>query len=95
MDSETKKLSIQMAYASSIGIAMVLAIFGCLLLGSLFRYGDLYSGHVFTIVFLLIGISAGFRNIYVLIQRNFKDDETIIKSLKSEPHRQRPAPKKT
>ena len=93
MDSETKKLSIQMAYASSIGIAMVLAIFGCLLLGSyLDRRFD--SGHVFTIVFLLIGISAGFRNIYVLIQRNFKDDETIIKSLKSEPHRQRPAPKK-
>jgi F0F1-type ATP synthase assembly protein I len=94
MDSETKKLSIQMAYASSIGIAMVVAIVGCLLLGSyLDRRFD--SGHVFTIVFLLIGISAGFRNIYVLIQRNFKDDETIIKSLKSEPHRQRPAPKKT
>ncbi|MFZ2417046.1 MAG: AtpZ/AtpI family protein [Smithellaceae bacterium] len=94
MDSETKKLGIQMAYASSIGIAMVLAIFGCLLLGN---YLDqrFDSGHVFTIVFLLIGISAGFRNIYVLIQRNFKDDETIIKSLKSEPHRQRPAPKKT
>jgi ATP synthase protein I len=94
MDNETKKLSIQMAMASSIGIAMVLAIFGCLLLGSyLDRKFD--SGHVFTIVFLLIGISAGFRNIYVLIQRNFRDDESIIKSLKSEPHRQRPATKKT
>jgi len=94
MDSETKKLGIQMALASSIGIAMVLAIFGCLLLGSyLDRKFD--SGHVFTIVFLLIGISAGFRNIYVLIKRNFRDDESIIKSLKSEPHRQRPAPKKT
>ena len=71
MDNETKKLSIQMAYASSIGIAMVLAIFGCLLLGSyLDRKFD--SGHVFTIVFLLIGISAGFRNIYVLIQKKFQ-----------------------
>jgi ATP synthase protein I len=94
MDNETKKLSIQMAYASSIGIAMVLAIFGCLLLGSyLDRKFD--SGHVFTIVFLLIGISAGFRNIYALIKKNFTDDESIIKSLKSEPHRQRPTPKKT
>lgn len=94
MDNETKKLSIQMAYASSIGIAMVLAIFGCLLLGSyLDRKFD--SGHVFTIVFLLIGISAGFRNIFVLIRKNFRDDESIIKSLKSEPHRQRPATKKT
>ncbi|MRR17095.1 MAG: AtpZ/AtpI family protein [Deltaproteobacteria bacterium] len=94
MDSETKKLSIQMAFASSIGIAMVLAIFGCLLLGSyLDRKFD--SGHVFTVVFLLIGISAGFRNIYVLIKKNFRDEESIIKSLKSEPHRQRPALKKT
>ena len=85
MDSETKKLSIQMAMASSIGIAMVLAIFGCLLLGSyLDRKFD--SGHVFTIVFLLIGISAGFRNIYVLIKKNFRDEDSIIKSLKSEPH---------
>ncbi len=93
MDSETKKMSVQMAFASSIGIAMVLAVLGCLLLGSyLDRKFD--SGHVFTVVFLLIGISAGFRNLYVVIQKNFRDDETIIKSLKSEPHRQRPAPKK-
>jgi ATP synthase protein I len=94
MDSETKKLTIQMAFASSIGIAMVLAIFGCLLLGNyLDRKFD--SGYVFTISFLVIGISAGFRNVYVLIKKNFKDEETVIKSLKSESHRQRPAPKKT
>ena len=30
-----------------------------------------------------------------LIKKNFRDDESIIKSLKSEPHRQRPTPKKT
>ncbi len=93
MDQETKKNAMQMAFASSIGIAMVLAIFGCLLLGSyLDRKFD--SGHVFSIVFLFIGIAAGFRNIYVLIKKNFTDDEQIIKSIKSEPHRQRPAPKK-
>jgi len=93
MDQEIKKNAMQMAYASSIGIAMVLAIFGCLLLGSyLDRKFD--SGNVFSIVFLFIGIAAGFRNIYVLIKKNFTDDEPIIKSIKSEPHRQRPAPKK-
>ena len=84
----------QMAFASSIGIAMVLAIFGCLLLGNyLDRKFD--SGYVFTITFLLIGISAGFRNVYVLIKKNFKDEETVIKSLKSEYHSQIPAPTKT
>jgi len=82
-----------MAYASSIGIAMVLAIFGCLWLGVyLDRKFD--SGNVFTFIFLIIGIAAGFRNIYVLIKKNFTDEEQIIKSIKSEPHRQRPAPKK-
>ena len=93
MDQETKKNAMQMAFASSIGIAMVLAIFGCLWLGS-YLDRKFESGHVFTIVFLFIGIAAGFRNIYVLIKKNFTDDEQIIKSIKSEPHRQRPAPKK-
>jgi ATP synthase protein I len=93
MDKETRKYAVQMAFASSIGIAMILAIFGCLLLGVyLDRKFD--SGHVFSVVFLFIGIAAGFRNIYVLIEKNFTDEEPIIKSLKSEPHRQRPVPKK-
>ena len=94
MDMETKKYAVQMAFASSLGIAMVMAIFGCLMLGVyLDRKFD--SGNVFTVIFLIIGVSDGFRNIYVLIKKNFKDEEQIIKSLKSEPHRQRPAPKKT
>ena len=93
MDKDLQKYAMQMAFASSIGIAMVLAIFGCLMLG---KYLDnkFDSGNVFTFVFLLIGIAAGFRNIYVLIKKNFTDEDPIIKSLKSEPHRQRPAPKK-
>jgi ATP synthase protein I len=93
MDNDTKKSAIQMAYASSMGIAMVLAIFGCLLLGVyLDRKFD--SGHVFTFLLLLIGIGAGFRNMYVLIKKNFPDEESIIKSLKSEQHRKRPDPEK-
>jgi len=93
MDKDIRKSAIQMAYASSIGIAMVLAIFGCLMLGVyLDRKFD--SGNVFTFLFLLIGIAAGFRNLYLLIKRNFPDEESVIKSLKSEPHRKRPNPEK-
>jgi ATP synthase protein I len=91
MDKETKKYAVQMAYASSVGIAMVLAIFGCLLLG-VYLDKKFDSGHVFTFLLLLIGIGAGFRNIFVLIKKNFPDEEPIIKSLKSEPHRKRPTP---
>jgi ATP synthase protein I len=93
MDEDTKKTAIQMAYASSVGIAMVLAIFACLALG-VYLDKKFDTGSLFTFIFLLIGIVAGFRNLHVLIQRYFTDDEPIIKSLKREPHRQRPAPKK-
>jgi len=93
MDKDTRKYAIQMAFASSVGIAMILAIFGCLLVG-VYLDKRFDSGNVFKFVFLMIGIAAGFRNLYTLIKQNFNDDEKIIKSLKSEPHRQRPSPKK-
>jgi ATP synthase protein I len=93
MDNDLRKYAMQMAFASTVGIAMVLAVFGCLLLG-VYLDKKFDSGHTFSIIFLLIGIASGFRNIYVLIKRNFSDEEHIIKSLKSEPHRQRPAAKK-
>jgi len=84
---------LQMAYASSIGIAMVLMIFGSLFLGNWLdkKYGTL---PYFTIIFLIIGVVAGFKNIYSVILRNFKNEEPVIKSLKSEPHRKRPPPAK-
>jgi ATP synthase protein I len=93
MDKENRRYAVQMAMASSIGIAMILAIFGCLMIGVyLDRKFD--SGNVFKVIFLAIGIAAGFRNLYTLVKKNFQDDERIIKRLKSEPHRQRPAAKK-
>jgi ATP synthase protein I len=84
---------LQMAYASSIGIAMVLMIFGSLFLGNWLdkKFGTL---PYFTIIFLIIGVVAGFKNIYSVIQKNFKNEEPVIKSLKSESHRKRPPPAK-
>ena len=88
-----KKTLVQMGYASSIGIAMVIAIFSSLYLGSWLdrKFGTL---PYFTVIFLIIGVVAGFRNIYSVIMRNFKNEEPVIKSLKSEPHRKRPPPAK-
>ncbi len=93
VDKETRKSAIQMAYASSIGIAMVLAIFGCLFFGN-WLDGKLGTAPYLTLLFLFIGIVAGFRNLYVLIRRYFKDEQPIITRVKSEPHRKRPPPKK-
>jgi len=92
MDKETRKTAIQLAHASSIGIAMVLAIFGGLYLGVHLdrKFG---TGYKFTIVLLLIGIFAGFRNIFVLIKKISRDEKPVIKYLKNEPHRKRPPAK--
>jgi ATP synthase protein I len=90
---ESKKYAIQMAYASSIGLSMVLAIFGCLYIG---RWLDRILGTepYFTLIFLMMGIIAGFRNLYVLINKYFRDDKPTNSCAKSEPDRKRPPPKK-
>jgi ATP synthase protein I len=93
LDKETKRAAIQMAYASSIGITMVLAIFGGLFLGS-WLDRILGTGPYLTLLLLLTGIVAGFRNLYVLVRRYFKDEKPIITCIKSEPHRKRPPAKK-
>ncbi|MGD1152016.1 MAG: AtpZ/AtpI family protein [Syntrophales bacterium] len=91
MDRDTKKTAIQMAYASSIGIFMVLLIFGGLYFG-VYLDRRFETGYIFTILLLLAGIIAGFRNIYVLIKK-IPDEKPLIKYLKSEPHRKRPPAK--
>jgi len=94
MDKDAKKSFVQLAYASSVGIAMVLMVFGGLFLGSYLdrKFG---TGYYLTLLFLILGIVAGFRNVYVMIKRNFADDQPVITCLKSEPHPKRPAAKKT
>ncbi len=93
MDKDTKKTAIQMAYASSIGIAMVLLIFGGLYFG-IYLDRKFETGYIFTILLLVAGIVAGFRNIYLLIKK-IPDEKPLIKYLKSEPHRKRPSAKET
>ena len=69
-----KKVMFQMGYASSLGIAMVIAIFGCLMIG-LYLDKKLGTDNIFTPLFLLIGVAAGFRNFYLFIKSAFPDEE--------------------
>lgn len=69
-----KKMVFQMGYAASLGIAMVIAIFGCLMIG-VYLDKKLGTNNIFTPLFLLIGIGAGFRNFYLFIKSTFPDKE--------------------
>ncbi len=94
MDKDTKDYMVQLTYASSVGFAMVLAIFGGLFIGTWLdrKWG---TGHKFALLFFLAGILVGLRNIYVLIKKNFPEEgEEIQRRIKIEPHRKRPPPKK-
>jgi len=102
VDKETKRAAIQMAYASSIGISMVIAIFGCLFLG-VWLDRKLGTDPYLTLLFLLMGIVAGFRNMVLLIKRSLKgtdlksvpkDKQRVIKGVSSETNRKRPPSEK-
>ena len=93
MEKGSKKTYTQMAYASSVGIGLVLAVFGGLYLGN-WLDSKLGTSPFFTLVLLLMGVVAGFRSLYLLIRQYFKDEKTFIRSIKSEPHRKRPLPAK-
>ncbi|NPU84850.1 MAG: AtpZ/AtpI family protein [Syntrophaceae bacterium] len=94
-DRSDRQSLIQLAYASTVGIAMVLTIFGGLYFGAWLDRRLETGHHYFMFLFLAIGVIVGFRNIYLVIQKSAQDDEPIIRYIKSEPHRKRPSPGKT
>jgi len=94
-DKDSKKAAMHFVYASSFGIAMVIAIFVGILAGN-WLDKKLGTGHKFAFLLLLVGIFAGFWNLYKWVSHTFKDDDEIIimKHVKDELHRKRPPVKK-
>ena len=82
MDEETRRSLIQVANISSMGIALGVTIFGCFFIG---YHVDRYFGtsYFFTFLFLLLGIAAGFKNIYGLIKRSLNNGKPPDKNDKS------------
>lgn len=69
MEKNTRQKVMEMAYASSLGIAMAISVFGCLLIGAYLDRKFQTTANVFTVLFLVIGILAGFWNFYVFIKQ--------------------------
>ncbi|MDD5724141.1 MAG: AtpZ/AtpI family protein [Syntrophales bacterium] len=75
-EANKKKLVLQMGYAASLGLAMVVAIFGCLMLG-VYLDKKLGTNNIFTPLLLVIGVAAGFRNFYLFIKSTFPDEDGV------------------
>ena len=62
------------ALVSQIGIMMVVPIFLGVWLGG-FIDGKLGTSPLFLIVFMILGIGGGFRNVYLLVYKQFEKKE--------------------
>jgi ATP synthase protein I len=72
VQEETKKYMKLIAMASTMGISMVLALVIAIAIG---YYLDKWfkTSPLFFLIFMVLGIIAGFRNIYVIMKRAEKD----------------------
>lgn len=93
MNKDASKYMVQLTYASSVGFAMIMAIFGSLFLGNFLdrKFG---TGNILSVFFLLIGVTGALISIYNFIKRNFPNESEALRSIKSDPHPKRPAPVK-
>jgi ATP synthase protein I len=71
MKKETKRSLRELAYYSSLGLSVSLAIFIGLAVG-IYLDRRFETSPWFTLIFLVIGIIAGFRNIAIVIRRTRK-----------------------
>ncbi len=72
MQEETRKYIKLLALVSTMGISIVLAIVIAIAIG---YYLDKWfqTSPLFFLIFMILGIVAGFRNIYVIMKRAEKD----------------------
>ena len=71
MEKETKRSLRELAYYSSLGLSVALSIFIGLAVG-IYLDRRFETSPWFTLIFLVIGIIAGFRNIAMVIRKTRK-----------------------
>jgi ATP synthase protein I len=72
VQEDTRKYIKLLALVSTMGISMVLALVIAIIVG---YYLDKWfkTSPIFFLIFMVLGIVAGFRNIYVIMKRTEKD----------------------
>lgn len=75
MKDTTKESGKALALFTQIAISMIVPIFLCLLIGR-WLDGLFHTGGILLIIFLILGIGAGFRSIYYLVRGFWKDKDT-------------------
>lgn len=71
MKNNYSKIIRNLSLLSYIGIMMILPILAAVYLGNLLDH-KLGTGHVFMIVFIIIGVLTGFRNVYHVVMKDIK-----------------------
>ena len=66
-----------LALVTQIGVSMIVPIFLCLILGS-FLDKIFHTGNILMIVFIVLGVCAGFRSVYIMTKGFYKDKDTYI-----------------
>lgn len=92
LDKGTKRTAFRLVYASSIGISMVIAIFGSLYLGVWLdkKFG---TSPYLTLLLLFMGVVAGFRNLYVMIKRSIEAEKESEGENSEANQKKHPSPK--
>lgn len=70
MNSITKALS----KLTQLGLNMVVSIGICFFIGQWIDQ-KLNTGNIFLVIFIILGIGAGFRNMYIMIMKDYKKEE--------------------
>ena len=65
-----------LALVTQIGVSMIVPIFLCLVLGS-FLDKIFHTGNILMIVFIILGVCAGFRSVYIMTKDFYKDKDTL------------------
>jgi len=69
MERETRRYIKDMTYFSSLGFQLALPIIGCYFIGNYLDNNVFHSSPWATLIFLALGIAAGFRNIALAIKK--------------------------